>query len=208
MSTPNSARRSASPGTPFRGLPLWSALTILVAALITGLLLSLATGGLGLAFLGCFAVAAIVVTLLVEPRGVFLTVACMPFFFGVATVFTSWFIGRAQASEGAPLLSRASIVTAIYPLTQHFPWMAIVTAIAIAIGVIRLWLLHRHSARQERAAALQRRRTFEADRRNRALSSRARRRSEQITVEELLARNRARSDSSATRRPRRERPSE
>lgn len=182
---------------------MWSAFAVLVAALATGLLLSVATGGLGLAFLVCFALAALVVTLLVDPRGIFLVVASLPFLFGLATVLTSWSVGRAQASQGAPLFSRATAVTALYPLTQHFPWLVTVTVLAVLVGLVRLWLLRRRNAKMERRARERRRRVAEADRRNRTLSSTARRRSEQITVEELLARNLTAGPSTATRRPRR-----
>lgn len=203
MSTPPSIHRRPAPDPHFSGLPLWSAFAILIAALVTGLLVSLATGGLGLTFLVCFAVASLLMTLLVDPRGIFLTVASLPLLFGLGTVLTAWSVGRVQASDGAPLFSRATVVTALYPLTEHFPWMAVVTLVAVVIGVARLWLLRRRRAELERQAIESRRRTAEADRRNRTLSSSARKRADQITVEELLSRNRNAGDSIPIRRPRR-----
>lgn len=176
----------------FSGLPTWSAIAIVCAALVTGLLLSLTMVSIGAAFLWLFAVSSVVVTLLVNPRGLFLTVASLPLLFGVGLLAASWAVNRAQSAEGAPLFTRTTVLITLYPLTQFFPWVALVTVLCAVIAVVRLMLLRRRGALQERSAQSLRTRMADADRRNRSLSSSARRRSEQLTVQELLERNRSR----------------
>ena len=197
-SSPRSSRRQ-QPGTT--GLPTWSGIAIVLAALITGLLLSINAQAIGWPFLLCFAVAGIVVALATEARGLFLTIASMPLLFGTMTVLTSWMVGRSLASDGTPAFSTTSIVTAIYPLAQFFPVLGGVTLIAAIIAAVRIWLLRRDGRAREESAIEVRRRTAEADRRNRDTVTRARSRANQVTVEELLARNRER-DRSRTRAPR------
>lgn len=197
-SSPRSSRRQ-QPGTT--GLPTWSGIAIVLAALITGLLLSINAQAIGWPFLLCFAVAGIVVALATEARGLFLTIASMPLLFGTMTVLTSWMVGRSLASDGTPAFSTTSIVTAIYPLAQFFPVLGGVTLVAAIIAAVRIWLLRRNGRAREESAIEVRRRTAEADRRNRDTVTRARSRANQVTVEELLARNRER-DRSRTRAPR------
>lgn len=198
-SSPRSSRRQ-QPGTT--GLPTWSGIAIVLAALITGLLLSINAQAIGWPFLLCFAVAGIVVALATEARGLFLTIASMPLLFGTMTVLTSWMVGRSLASDGTPAFSTTSIVTAIYPLAQFFPVLGGVTLVAAIIAAVRIWLLRRNGRAREESAIEVRRRTAEADRRNRDTVSRARSRANQVTVEELLARNRERDRSRTTRAPR------
>ncbi|AIT60668.1 DUF6542 domain-containing protein [Corynebacterium doosanense] len=176
----------------FTGLPTWSAIAVVAAALITGLLLSLALQGVGLPFLWCFVVASVIVTLLVNPRGLFLTVASLPLLFGLALPAASWAVERSLATEGTPLMSRTTALITVYPLTQYFPWLAITTALCAVIAVIRVVLLRRRTTQQERTARDQRERLDASNRRNRSLSTSARRRSEQLTVQELLERNQSR----------------
>lgn len=186
------AERRARNRSRFTGLPTWSAIAIIAAALITGLLLSLAFQGVGAAYLWCFALGAVLVTLLVNPRGLFLTVASLPLLFGIGLLASSWSVERSLASEGTPLFSRTTALITVYPLTQYFPWLAIVTVLCAVIAVVRLVLLRRRVSSQERVARDQRERMAASDRRNRALSTSARRRSEQLTVQELIERNRSR----------------
>lgn len=188
MSTTLVDRRTRNRGR-ITGLPTWSAIGIVVAALVTGLLLSLTFGGIGGVFLWCFAVSAIIVTLFVDPRGLFLTVASLPLLFGAGLMAASWAIERAGASEGTPLFSRTTALITVYPLTQYFPWLAVVTVICFCIAAVRLVLLRRRMSRQEQLAQYRRARMVDSDRRNRSLSSSARRRSGQLTVQELLERN-------------------
>lgn len=169
---------------------------MIVASLITGLLVSLYFQDVGLVFLLCFTVGSIASTVFVNFRGMFLTVASIPVLFAVGLLASSWAVAQAQSSGSAPLLSRATALTTVYPLTQHFPWLAAVTVIAVLIAVLRHQLMRRRVKDAEREAEEMRVRNAEADRRNRTLSQSARRRisrtdpvTGQITVEELLARN-------------------
>lgn len=161
-------------------------------ALVTGLLLSINAQAVGVPYLLCFGVAAIVVAVFTEVRGLFLTVASIPLSFGIMTVLSAWVVTRSQASEGTPAFSTTTIVTALFPLAQFFPALLAVSALAAAIALFRVWLSRRSGRAAEKQAIAHRRRAAEADRRNRDTATRARRRTNQVTVEELLARNRNR----------------
>lgn len=174
------------------GLPTWSGIAIVLAALITGLLLSINGQAVGLPYLLCFGVAALVVALFTEVRGLFLTVASIPLLFAVMTVASAWAVNRSLASEGTSAFSTTSIATAVFPLAQFFPVLMGVTSAATAIALLRVWFSRRSGRAAQSAALRDRRRVAEADRRNRDTVSRARRRTNQVTVEELLARNRDR----------------
>mgnify|MGYP001039294545 CR=1 FL=1 len=180
-------------------------MSIILAALITGLLLSLNAQAIGWPFLLCFAVAAIVVALVTDVRGLFLTVASIPLLFGIMTVLTAWIVTRSQAAEGTAPFSTTTIVTALFPLAQFFPVLAAVSLGAVAIALLRVWSNGRSRKAAEAAAITHRRRAAEADRRNRDTATRARRRTNQVTVEELLARNRSR-QAERGNRPRAEAP--
>lgn len=191
MSTTSHRSRSLS-RVRSGGLPTWSGIAIVLAALVTGLLLSINAQAVGVPYLLCFGVAAIVVAVFTEVRGLFLTVASIPLLFGIMTVLSAWVVTRSQASEGTPAFSTTTIVTALFPLAQFFPVLLAVSALAAAIALFRVWLSHRSGRAAEQRAIAHRRRSAEADRRNRDTATRARRRTNQVTVEELLARNRNR----------------
>lgn len=196
------SQRSGAGGFP--GIPVWSGPAIVFAALVTGLLLSLASGSVSTAYLVCFVVAGVAVALLTTARGLFLTVASIPLLFGVLTPVASWLVN--QAGTGAAQgFSTTAVVTAVYPLTQFFPVLAAVTVGAAVIAVLRLWLLKRRTRARAAAVRETRRRNAEAERRNRDTTTRARRQStrtrpprsertgERVTVEELMKRNPRRS---------------
>ncbi|GAB3939454.1 DUF6542 domain-containing protein [Corynebacterium tapiri] len=198
MST--STARSNRPYKSLPGLPTGMALGCLLAGTITALLLSLLIGHLGWLFCTVIGVVALLVSLTVNARGLFLTVASFPLFFALGAVATSWALIQRQ---GGQPLSRTTIVTAIFPITQLFPWLAGLTIGCIIIAVVRYRLLRNRSIRLERAAARRRAHTAAADRTNRALSANARRRTNQVTVEELLSRNRKAEETPRQRPPRR-----
>lgn len=192
----HASRSSSRPASRsrFTGLPVAAALAIVIAALITGTLISMYDQQVGSIYLLCFAVSAVVVALFVEPRGLFVTIAMTPIFFGLFTVISAWLVSQTWAADGADPFSPTAILTSLYPLTQFFPWLAWTTIICVIIGTVRIWLLRRSEDRAKQARVRQRR---EAAERNRIESRRAvdaRRRSSQITVQELLERNRERSD--------------
>ncbi len=184
----------------FTGLPVWSALAIFAAALTTGLLISLNGQSIGLPFLLSFAIVAGLVTLLVEARGLFLTVASGPVLFVGFTVLSSWLVTQSQAAEGSDPFSTTAIITSIYPLTQYFPWLFWVTVVCVLIAVLRLWLLRRAARQAEALERERRRRAMEAERENREHYASARARTtrrnregaDRVTVQELMDRNLAR----------------
>ena len=119
--------RTSRPTPPPRraggfGIPLWSALSILVATLATGVLLSVLGSHLGWQYLACFAVGALLTSLLVEVRGLSIFAACVPIFFAFATPVASWFVSDSMAPDASKgSLGRADMVAAVYPLTVFFP---------------------------------------------------------------------------------------
>lgn len=190
------SRRSPAPG--FTGLSLPLALVLVLAASVTGLLLSILANGLGWPFLLCFLVAAVFVTLFVEPESLFLTVAPLPLFLGIFAFFTSWASNAAAAPEGANWASRTMVWTSIYAVVEYFPALALITAATIAIAVVRIMLLRGQAKIHDRSHRQRRTSQRESDRRNIRSASRARERTNRVTVEELMARNRA---DNATRSP-------
>lgn len=203
---------------PFAGIPLWSCLSIVAASLFTGMLLSVNGGTIGWLYFTFFILSALVTTLLVQPRGIFLMVASLPILFGIFTIAAG--IGLVLNSPGeANGLSTTELITAIYPLLQHFPVLFIVTAGCAIIGFLRILLLKRSAARKAKSDHQRRLHDVEAEKRNRDTYSksrslaqrnsftcptggtehrirRARKNNDSVTVDELVSR----------RRPRRERP--
>ena len=156
------------------GLPTWSSIAIVCAALITGALLSVMNQNLGLPFLLCFAVAGISVALMTEVRGLFITVAALPVLFALGAIGTSYWITRLLAADGAPAFNKTTLVTAVYPLVEFFPWLLGVTLSAIIIGYIRFSLFKRNTAKHQKQFVANRREIAEADRRNRENVAKAR----------------------------------
>lgn len=200
--TRSHARRHTSGARSF-GLSIWAATSINIAALITGLLLSLNSASIGWPYMACFAIAALLTTLLVEVRGLFLNVAQLPLLFGIITVITAWLVANAGLSDNSDRMSKTMILSAIFPLAQHFPELAITTAVCAIIALVR----HRRKVAQTKAQIrrfeAERHQLAKAERRNRATTSRVRginaRNSRKITVDELL-RERQRDPQQASRR--------
>ncbi|MBC3186738.1 hypothetical protein H7347_09200 [Corynebacterium sp. zg-331] len=162
--------RNAS-GSTAAGLPTWSGVAIVLAALLTGLLLSMIHHAIGAPYIILFVVSSLGVALFTEVRGLFITVACLPLSFAAVTVLTSWLNGRAL-SPNISGLSTTALVTAVYPLLQLFPVLFLVTLGCALIAFLRISLLRRQGAEIERKERESRRRTAEADRRNRETVSR------------------------------------
>ncbi|WP_332259264.1 DUF6542 domain-containing protein [Corynebacterium ulcerans] len=182
----------------FFGISVWSSMSILAAALITGLLITLSTGVIGWPFLALFAIFAIVFTLLTEPRGLFLMVASIPLLYSIAVLATGWFLVQANTADGAPI-RRSQVITAAYPLTQHFPLLISVTVGAALIAVVRIMLLRRGEKRITDVKTSNRIRQTEANNRSRSAARKARAQAQRnrseatgsrVTVDELMRRNR------------------
>ncbi|WP_310795225.1 DUF6542 domain-containing protein [Corynebacterium silvaticum] len=191
----------------FFGISVWSSMSILAAALITGLLITLSTGVIGWPFLTLFAIFAIVFTLLTEPRGLFLMVASIPLLYAIAVLATGWFLVQANTADGVPI-RRSQVITAAYPLTQHFPLLISVTVGAALIAVARIVIFRRGEKRITNVKTSNRIRQTEANNRSAARKARAqaqRNRSEatgsQVTVDELMRRNREQSHKPRAPRP-------
>lgn len=160
-----------APGKLATGLPTWSGVSIVLAALLTGLLLSMLNHTIGAPYIILFVVASLVVALLTEVRGLFITVASIPLSFAAVTVLTSWFNGRAL-SPNISGLSTTALVTAVYPLLQLFPVLFFVTLGSAAIAFLRISLLRRRAAEMEKKERESRRRTAKAEQRNQETVSR------------------------------------
>lgn len=171
------------------GLPLWSTLSILLAAALTGALVSVLMNSLGWQFLLIYAIAALITSLFAEARGIFITVASVPLIYALGTVISALLVTYSSTPGGN--MTQTAVLASLYPILQFFPWLFFVSALCVVIGVVRLQLLRRRARALQREEHRRRRRYIEENRRNRALAQGARRRSGQVTVEEILARNRA-----------------
>ncbi|AWB83743.1 DUF6542 domain-containing protein [Corynebacterium liangguodongii] len=159
----------------FEGIPTVSSIAIVGAALFTGALLSVHAGQISWPFLALFTIAALSCATLVNPRGLFLTVAFIPLLFVVAALATGW--GIAASTSAA--LSRADALVIAYPVLQLFPVLAAATLGALIIAAVRYSLLRRHNAAIARAERAERRRIARSNRRTRERT---------LSVEEILAR--------------------
>lgn len=162
------------------GLPIWAGIVIVIAALATGMGISMYQQAIGSVFLWCFALSAIVVSLVVQPRGLFITISTMPLVFSGFAVATAWCIGR-QLSPSVSGFSMGSLITAVYPLLQFFPVLFLVLAGVVAIAVVRLWLLHKKLERSQARTVADRHRAAKRDEYNKRTTSRARKRTARAT---------------------------
>lgn len=173
---------------------MWAGPAIIAAALLTGLLISLGMHAFGWPYLLCFIISAVLTTLLVQARGLFITVTSVPILFGIITPITAWGVSRAISVNAGPKFSKTAILSAIYPMVQHFPVLCGTTLACVVLAVLRLWLLNRQQKLKEKALLEARRRDQEAERRNLETAGRARRAVEgapnELSVEELVRRNR------------------
>lgn len=197
-----SARSSSASESTFQGFSTGSGLGIVIAALVTGGLIALYNETVGMPFLVLFALASIVVTTFVNPKGLFVTVASLPLLYTFFLLLTCTLNAYFQLPEGQSSLGKASALLIVYPLTQYFPVLLFVTLGTLLIALLRHRLLKKQNedirAREER----QRRNVSAINRRTRHEASRSRQRTAvstgtetKITVEELLARRAERQES-------------
>ena len=71
----------------------------MLAALAVGLLISVRQQTIGLPFLIAFAAGSVVVTILVEARGLMLTVGQLPLLFGISLPLTAWMINASVSNR-------------------------------------------------------------------------------------------------------------
>ena len=173
----------------FGALPVWTSIAVILAALVTGLIISTITTSVGLPFLICFFLGALAATALVHVRGLFLTVASMPLLFAIAIFFTSWLVSRATASDGSPAFSTTILVTSAYPLLEVFPFLAVTLLICIAIAAFRLYHATHNATSINSKEQVTRRAMAESERRNRETTTRARKTTQRLSVADLVERN-------------------
>lgn len=181
-----------SPGSTLSGFSTGSGIGIIIAALVTGGLIALYNEAIGMPFLILFAVAAIVVTTFVNPKGLFITVATTPLLYTFFLLLTGTLNAYFQLPEGQTSLGKTSVLLILYPLVQYFPVLLFVALGTTLIALLRYRLLKTQNddilAREER----QRRQVSATNRRTNREATRSRKRNvnpeSRVTVEELLAR--------------------
>ncbi|WP_070461964.1 DUF6542 domain-containing protein [Corynebacterium sp. HMSC29G08] len=178
----------------FVGLPTGSAIGINFAALLTAVAVSVFSGG---ALWPCgifFALSLIATTLLVNPRGIFLTVATAPLLFAAAATAIGVLGAGDQLSAGGAS-SRAAQLLVVYPLVQLFPWLATLTVIAAVLGWSRVQLIRRQNRALARTETRQRIQAAASNRKTTTQGRRARERAtgrqRTVSVDELLKRERS-----------------
>ncbi|WP_291314856.1 DUF6542 domain-containing protein [Corynebacterium sp. UBA2622] len=182
------SRKSNAHRATFVGLPTGSGIAIIAAALFTGALVSVYTEQIGWPYLTFFAASVILVTALMNPKGLFLTVASSPILFFIALIGAGWAIARGNSRPDGAGLSKTSILAIAYPAIEFFPALAAVTVGSIVIALLRLALIRRQNARLTRNDVRERTRAAESNRRTSKQSRRARERTNAVTVEELMQR--------------------
>lgn len=172
----------------FDGLSILSGVGIIVAALITGSLISMYTGTMGWPFLVCYLIAVIVVTTLVNPRGLFLVVASAPIFYLIALLVTGAVIIFQQLPPGQNSIGKTGFIVMLYPLVQFFPFLATVTIGTVIIAVVRYLLLRRRNEEIEKITKQRRKEIAQSNERTARQATRSRQRGDKVTVQDLLER--------------------
>ncbi|MEQ9999218.1 DUF6542 domain-containing protein [Corynebacterium sp. KPL4015] len=162
-------------------ISLLKGLGLLAALLLTGALISILAGSIGWMYFAFLIISSLLIALIVEERGLFLSIASIPILYAVTVVTAGIFITKSNAPEGTSF-SKTSLLTSVYPLVQNFVWLLIAVLGATAIGVLR-WIRFRKAAqRAVNQQRVSRRADMKRDRQNRA---------ERLSVAELMARNRS-----------------
>lgn len=160
--------------------PVWAPMLVMIGVTITGLIFAIDKGITPLVFFILFAIACVLCTLLVEPRGLFLTVVTQPIYYVIGTVLIGWIAAGDSVSAGG---TKTKVLTTAYPAIEHFPWLAVPFLISVIIAVIRWRRFNAKRSRALQAESLARRRRREADETNRLsyTSARSRSRSEEFS---------------------------
>lgn len=160
--------------------PVWAPMLVMIGVTITGLIFAIDKGITPLVFFILFAIACVLCTLLVEPRGLFLTVVTQTIYYVIGTVLIGWIAAGDSVSAGG---TKTKVLTTAYPAIEHFPWLAVPFLISVIIAVIRWRRFNAKRSRALQAESLARRRRREADENNRLsyTSARSRSRSEEFS---------------------------
>lgn len=192
-------RNRHAPSTTFVGLPTGSAIGIVFAALFTGVLLTLSAGAISWPLLTLYAAAVIIVTTLVNPKGLFLTVASAPLLFVAAVVVAGYVMARGEIEAGGAG-KRAAQLLVLYPVAELFPVLFSVTLGSAIIAIVRIWLIRRHNEAILRRETQERSERSASNRRTNSEGRRARERAKSVPVQELLARASSESSRGTRRR--------
>ena len=125
------------------GLPLWSPLMVIAAACLTGMLLGLGKGQLGIAYFALFSVAYVVCTAFVQIRGLLLTWTSGPIIFAIGTPFAAMVCANATAAEATEFFNRAAVATSTFAMVQGYMWLLVATGLSALIGLIRWFAARR-----------------------------------------------------------------
>ena len=160
--------------------PVWAPMLVMIGVTITGLIFAIDKGITPLVFFILFAIACVLCTLLVEPRGLFLTVVTQPIYYVIGTVLIGWIAAADSVSSAG---TKTKVLTTAYPAIEHFPWLAVPFLISLIIAVIRWRRFNAKRNRALQAESFVRRRRREADENNRLsyTSARSRSRSEEFS---------------------------
>ncbi|WP_325168113.1 DUF6542 domain-containing protein [Corynebacterium macginleyi] len=173
---PPAAQRLSMPS-----ISLLKGLGLLAALLLTGALISILAGSIGWMYFSFLIISSLLIALVVEERGLFLSIASIPILYAVTVVTAGIFITKSGAPEGTSF-SKTSLLTSVYPLVQNFLWLLIAFLGATAIGILR-WIRFRRTAQ---SAMNQQKVSRRADTKRYRHS-----RSERLSVAELMARDRS-----------------
>ena len=174
MPNPTSDSLSESTAKRLSRFPVWAPLLVMIAVLLTGLVLAWGSGDLPDGYYILFAVSIVVCTLLVDPRGLFLTVASFPLWFFFSTIL----IGMIAGSSGSTGYSmKTRVATAVYPAVENFLWLGVPFLICLILAIVRWWLFRDRFERSQIHDRQQRQRNSIAERTNQRLSQQARLRS-------------------------------
>ncbi|WCZ37042.1 DUF6542 domain-containing protein [Corynebacterium heidelbergense] len=172
-----SVSRRGPAGESVRGklFPVWAPVLVMLAVIITGVVLAWNTGQTPTAYFVIFAVAALACTLLVEPRGLFLTVAALPLYFFLGSVAIGIIVssGSKRAVGG-----KTGVVMATYPAIVHYLWLLFPLLLCILLAWARWWLYRDNLARRQHRERVARQRTKEANSANEENARRVRHRRE------------------------------
>ncbi len=151
-------------------LPVWAPLLVMLAVIITGIVLALDNKQVPTSYFVLFAIASIVLAMLVEARALFLTIASLPLYFFIGALLIGSLIVPESASNAG---RKTKIITAIYPAIENYLWLIIPFVIAAIIGWLR-WMIYREALQRQQVREYHERlRRSSADSANREATRRA-----------------------------------
>jgi hypothetical protein len=125
-------------------MPWWAALLCTLALAVTGVFADLERlNRLGVVFQACYFLGCLLAVVIVQRKGLFAPMIAPPLILAVAVSGVVWATGTTPTGGGLV----ATALTVGTPLINGFPTMAITTGFTVAIGVFRLFLQRRPSAR-------------------------------------------------------------